>query len=86
MSMEVKLGVLADGYYEVKEGLNEGDTIVTSSQFLIDSESNLKAGESSMQSMPGMDLGKSKSGGMNGMQMDNEMKNKNDTSMSNMKI
>jgi Cu(I)/Ag(I) efflux system membrane fusion protein len=51
MSMEVKLGVLADGYYEVKAGLNEGDTIVTSSQFLIDSESNLKAGASSMQGM-----------------------------------
>lgn len=50
-SINVKLGVLADGYYEVKEGLNEGDTIVTSSQFLIDSESNLQAGMSSMQGM-----------------------------------
>lgn len=51
MSKDVKLGALADGYYEVKEGLQEGDTIVTSSQFLIDSESNLKAGTSSMQGM-----------------------------------
>lgn len=55
-SLEVKLGVLADGYYEVKEGLKEGDMIVTSSQFLIDSESNLKEGMSSMQNMPGMDM------------------------------
>jgi Cu(I)/Ag(I) efflux system membrane fusion protein len=50
-SVNVKLGTLSDNYYEVKEGLNEGDMIVTSSQFLIDSESNLQAGMSSMQEM-----------------------------------
>jgi Cu(I)/Ag(I) efflux system membrane fusion protein len=50
-SVNVKLGTLSDNYYEVKEGLNEGDMIVTSSQFLIDSESNLQAGMSSMQGM-----------------------------------
>ncbi len=83
-SVEVKLGVLADGYYEVKEGLKEGDIIVTASQFLIDSESNLKAGMSSMQNMPGMDMGKS--------QNNTEMKDKNkgqreiDTTMRNMKM
>ncbi|MFN3135720.1 MAG: YHS domain-containing protein, partial [Candidatus Kryptonium sp.] len=42
-SVEVKLGVLADGYYQVLEGLYENQNIVTSSHFLIDSESNLKA-------------------------------------------
>lgn len=42
-SVEVKLGVLADGYYQVLEGLSENQNIVTSSHFLIDSESNLKA-------------------------------------------
>ncbi|MCX7762627.1 MAG: efflux RND transporter periplasmic adaptor subunit [Candidatus Kryptonium sp.] len=42
-SVEVKLGVLADGYYQVLEGLYEGQDIVTSSHFLIDSESNLRA-------------------------------------------
>ena len=31
------------------EGLREGETIVTSSQFLIDSESNLKAAVSAMR-------------------------------------
>ena len=81
MSMEVKLGVLADGYYEIKEGLKEGDTIVTSSQFLIDSESNLKAGTSSMQGMPGMDMGSKKEN--NEMQ---DMKMNNDTSMKNMQM
>ena len=42
-SIDVKLGVLADGYYQVLEGLHENQNIVTSSHFLIDSESNLKA-------------------------------------------
>ena len=40
---EVKLGGYADGYYQVLSGLTKGNTIVTSAQFLIDSESNLKA-------------------------------------------
>lgn len=59
-SVEVKLGALADNYYEVKTGVSEGDTIVTSSQFLLDSESNLKAGISSMQ---GMNMEGMKTGG-----------------------
>ena len=33
----------ADGSYQVLAGLSEGEQIVTSAQFLIDSESNLKA-------------------------------------------
>jgi Cu(I)/Ag(I) efflux system membrane fusion protein len=40
---EVKLGVTADGYVQILDGIKEGENIVTSSQFLIDSESNLKA-------------------------------------------
>lgn len=40
---EVTLGVSGEGYVRVLEGLSGGETIVTSSQFLIDSESNLKA-------------------------------------------
>ena len=40
---EVKLGGYANGYYQVLSGISEGNTIVTSAQFLIDSESNLKA-------------------------------------------
>lgn len=39
---EVILGVNGDGRWEVKEGLEEGDRVVVSSQFLINSESNLK--------------------------------------------
>ena len=39
---DVAVGVKADGYYEVKQGLAEGETVVTSGNFLIDSESRLK--------------------------------------------
>lgn len=31
-----------DGFYEIREGLKEGETIVTSAQFLLDSESKLQ--------------------------------------------
>ncbi|MCZ6702072.1 MAG: efflux RND transporter periplasmic adaptor subunit, partial [Ignavibacteria bacterium] len=41
--VDVKLGNYADGYYQVLDGLTDGNKIVTSAQFLIDSESNLKA-------------------------------------------
>ncbi|MFP6647002.1 MAG: efflux RND transporter periplasmic adaptor subunit [Candidatus Latescibacterota bacterium] len=45
---EVDLGVQADGWYEILAGLREGERIVTSAQFLIDSESNLKSALSDM--------------------------------------
>lgn len=52
---DVKLGAYADGYYEITSGLQTGETIVTSGQFLIDSDANLKnAGASLMTGMPGM--------------------------------
>lgn len=42
-SREVRLGQRSEGYYEVLDGLEEGDIVVTSGNFLIDSESKLKA-------------------------------------------
>ncbi len=39
---QVELGALGDGYREILKGVRAGETVVTSSQFLIDSESNLK--------------------------------------------
>ncbi|MCF8720595.1 efflux RND transporter periplasmic adaptor subunit [Nitrospina gracilis] len=39
---QVALGVEADGYYQVLKGLKSGETVVTSSGFLIDSESRLR--------------------------------------------
>jgi len=38
----IVLGNYSEGYYQVLNGLKEGDEIVTSAQFLIDSESNLR--------------------------------------------
>ena len=38
---DVKLGMSANGYVQVLSGLTEGQIIVTSSQFMIDAESNL---------------------------------------------
>jgi len=39
---DVTLGVKADGYYEIKSGVAEAERVVTSGNFLIDSESRLK--------------------------------------------
>jgi len=52
----VKLGAYADGYYEILEGLHEGENIVTSGQFLIDSDANLKSAGAAMAGMPGMSM------------------------------
>jgi Cu(I)/Ag(I) efflux system membrane fusion protein len=40
---EVKVGRRGGGYVEVREGVTDGDEVVTSANFLIDAESNLKA-------------------------------------------
>lgn len=51
----VKIGSLGFGdRFEVLAGLDAGDQVVTSANFLIDSESRLEAGASSMAGMPGM--------------------------------
>ena len=59
---QVKLGPYAGGYYEVLDGLNIGDTIVTSGQFLIDSDANLKFAGAAMSAMPGMNMENGKTG------------------------
>jgi Cu(I)/Ag(I) efflux system membrane fusion protein len=38
----VRLGLASNGHIEIREGLAEGEAVVTSAQFLIDSESNLR--------------------------------------------
>lgn len=43
----VKTGLETDDFYEVLEGLSEGDEIVVESNFLLDSESKIKLGGSS---------------------------------------
>ena len=57
----VKLGMRADGYVEVLEGLKAGETVVVSANFLIDAESNLKA---VIGGMSGMAMGGAKPAGV----------------------
>ena len=39
---EVKLGARVGDYYEIVKGLRQGERVVTSANFLIDSESKFK--------------------------------------------
>ena len=68
LPQEIKTGSVAGDYTEVLAGLEPGQRVVTSAQFLLDSESNLAEvmrammGQMSsgdvkkMQDMPGMDM------------------------------
>ncbi|NWG32463.1 MAG: efflux RND transporter periplasmic adaptor subunit [Rhodocyclaceae bacterium] len=49
---EVKLGLRNDDYVEVKEGVQAGEQVVVAANFLIDSESNLKAALGGMTEKP----------------------------------
>jgi Cu(I)/Ag(I) efflux system membrane fusion protein len=51
---EVKVGSKVENYYEVIKGLKAGERVVTSANFLIDSESKLKEAVGGMAGMPGM--------------------------------
>jgi len=46
---EVQLGVRVGGAFQVLSGLSEGDRVVTSANFLLDSESSLRAALSAME-------------------------------------
>jgi len=48
----VKLGRKADGWVEVLDGLRASESVVTSANFLIDAESNLKAALQGMEAAP----------------------------------
>ncbi len=45
---DVKVGAKGDGYNEILKGISSGEAVVTSANFLIDSESNLKSALSGM--------------------------------------
>ena len=51
---EIEVGEPVDQFYPVIKGLAAGDRVVTSAQFLIDSETNLQAALAAMANMPGM--------------------------------
>lgn len=55
---EIKTGPPSDEFYPLVSGLQVGDRVVTSAQFLVDSETNLQSAMQAMSmSMPGMDVG-----------------------------
>jgi Cu(I)/Ag(I) efflux system membrane fusion protein len=56
-SRHIQVGSRVQGYYEVVSGLKEGEKVVTSANFLIDSESRLGGGMAGMPGMEGMDMG-----------------------------
>jgi membrane fusion protein, copper/silver efflux system len=72
MPVEVKIGSFQFGdRFQILEGLKAGDKVVTSANFLIDSESRLRVGGTGgMPGMPGMEMGKMKGNkkGMEGME------------------
>ena len=49
---EVTLGLRGDDYVEVKEGVKAGEPVVVAANFLIDSESNIKAALAAMMKPP----------------------------------
>ena len=53
--VSVKTGISSGGLTEITSGLSDGQTIVTSGQFMIDAESNLRGGMSSMADMSDME-------------------------------
>ena len=53
----VELGPEGEGMVEIKSGLHEGERIVTSGQFLIDSESNLREAFARMKQVPAANAG-----------------------------
>ena len=59
------VGIRTQQWYEILEGVKEGETVVASANFLLDSESNLKSASGMM--MPGMDMGPKKKPAMSGM-------------------
>lgn len=59
---EIEASTPINGYYPIVHGVAAGDRVVTSAQFLIDSETNLQAAMQSMAGMPGMDMGSTKAG------------------------
>lgn len=62
---DVQVGPAVGDFYPVISGIAEGERVVTSAQFLVDSETNLMAAMQAMSmTMPGMDMGAMDMGGM----------------------
>ena len=78
----VTLGVSAGGFTQILEGVQPGEEVVTSSQFLIDSESKLREATAKMMEAMAADAG---AGDMGDMSMD-DMEMGDDMDMSDMSM
>jgi len=79
--VEIQIGEVKFGdRFQVLKGLQEGDRVVTSANFLIDSESRLREGGGGMPGMPGMDMG-----GMKGKEGQGDMEGMKGMDRSHMK-
>jgi Cu(I)/Ag(I) efflux system membrane fusion protein len=58
VTVDVDVGIEANGQSEIRKGLQAGQKVVVSGQFLIDSEANLKAASTRMSDAPTMKSGK----------------------------
>ncbi len=58
MPVDVEIGIEANGQTEIRKGLEAGQKVVVSGQFLIDSEASLKGTATRMSDMPMPDAGK----------------------------
>jgi len=79
----VKLGFESDGQVAVLEGVEVGDEVVTSAQFLVDSESKLREATAKMMDALKGSNDSSKSIGIN---QDKDLENNEMTDHSNMKV
>jgi Cu(I)/Ag(I) efflux system membrane fusion protein len=71
MPHELTIGIEGDEFVEVLAGVEPGMRVVTSAQYLIDSESNLaEVMRSMMTRMGAADVGRHEMPGMEGMDMD----------------
>lgn len=62
MPVDVEIGAEANGQTEIKKGLEKGQKVVVSGQFLIDSEASLKGATMRMGEMPAAESGKAPGG------------------------
>lgn len=62
LPVEVEIGTEANGQSEIRKGLQAGQKVVVSGQFLIDSEASLRGTETRMSDMPAPDAGKALEG------------------------
>jgi Cu(I)/Ag(I) efflux system membrane fusion protein len=60
--VDVEVGLDSNGQTEIRKGLQAGQTVVVSGQFLVDSEANLKASTTRMGDMPAQTSGNASPG------------------------